>query len=105
MAAEAGARVILTSPVNRFGSGMIMVPSLPVTSTYPIRVSGESKLNTLWLTPPSTNRRDRRHVGGHLHVEGGPARSPAWIVRVARLGEPTAATLCTDPNRWTRAVR
>ena len=33
---------------------MIMVPSVPVTSTYPIRVDGESKLNTLWATPPST---------------------------------------------------
>ena len=33
MAANAGARVILTSPVNMFGSGMIIVPSVPVTST------------------------------------------------------------------------
>ena len=34
-----------------------------------------------------------------------PARSPTWMVRVARLFEPTAATLRTDPKTWIRVVR
>ena len=34
---------------------MIMVPSVPVISTTPVLRYGESKLNTLWLTPPPSN--------------------------------------------------
>ena len=76
-----------------------MVPSVPVTSTYPIRVNGESKLNTLWLTPPSTKLAIADTWVGTCTSNTVPARSPAWMVRVVRLFEPTAATLRHGPEQ------
>ena len=105
MAARAGVWVILISPVNVFGSGMIMVPSVPVISTTPVLRYGESKLNTLWLTPPPSNWAIALTWVGTSTGNSVSSRSPTRTVRVARPCDPTAATVATEPKTWTRVVR
>ena len=104
VAAMVGALVILTSPVNMLGSGITIVPSVPVISTTPVLASGESKLKTLWLMPPSTYLAMALTWVGTSTSNTVPARSPPWMVRVARLVEPTAATVSTEPKTCTSAV-
>ena len=97
--------MILTSPVNLFGSGTISVPSVPVISTTPVRRSGDSKLNTLWLTPPPANWAIALTWVGTSTGNSVPTRSPTCTLRVARPFEPKAATAANGPKMCTSVVR
>ena len=97
--------MILTSPVNMFGSGTTRVPSVPVISTTPILARGDSKLNTLWLTRPLANLAIALMWVGTSTGNSVPMRSPTLTVRVAWPFEPTAATVSNGPKMWTSVVR
>ena len=53
---------IRTSPSKVFGSGKAIVASVPVISTNPARLSGESKLKVLCADSPPSNSRMRADV-------------------------------------------
>ena len=93
-----------TSPSKMLGSGTARVPSSPCTSMCEAVVATASKLVTIVvIAPDSCTRMPVTWVGVDTGMTS-PARSPDWIVRVARVALAAPTTRVTGPSRVTSAV-